>query len=140
MAGKSNVTDATSFSIIGSLQTESVSSRLPGFAFAWARRGGHRATGASPAAVFAWKSGWGLAEFLQSIGAHMLTQSVISAESRGAPCAAPFSPPSPQSPSVVVETQTGTAVVHANEKRENNLTRILLVISSDQFEVVDHYQ
>jgi hypothetical protein len=39
---------------------------------------------------------------------------------------------------VVKEVQTGTAVMHANERRVNDLTKILLVISSDQFEAIGH--
>jgi hypothetical protein len=88
MAGTSNATDAISFSIIGFLHTESVSSQLSGFFCAKARCGGLHAMGASPAAVYEQELGWGLAEFLQSIGAHVMIQPVIPAEPRGTLCRA----------------------------------------------------
>jgi hypothetical protein len=138
MAGTSNVTDAISFSIIESLHTESVSSQLSGFCRAKVRYGDLRAMGVSPAAVYEQKLGWGLAKFLQSIGAHVSIQSVIPAELRGTLCRALILLPSSQLPYVVKEAQTGTAVMCANEKRVNDLTKILLVISSDQFEVIGH--
>jgi hypothetical protein len=88
MAGTSNVTDGTSFSIIGSLQTESVSSQLSGFSCAKIRNRDLYAMSASRAADYEQKLGWGLAKFLQSIGAHVLIQSVIPAEPRGTLCRA----------------------------------------------------
>jgi hypothetical protein len=68
----------------------------------------------------------------------VLIQSVIPAEPGGTVCRALIPMPSSQLPFVVKEAQTGTAVMHANEKRVNDLTKILLVISSDQFEAVGH--
>jgi len=88
------------------------------------------------------KFGWGLAEFMQSIGAHLLIQYLIPAEPRGKSCSASIPLSSSQPPFVVVKTQTETAVTYANKQPANDLTRILLDISSDQFEAVSraHYQ
>jgi hypothetical protein len=82
--------------------------------------------------------GWGLAQFIQSIGAHVMIQSVIPAEPRGTTCRSLIPLSSSQLPFVVVKAQTETAVTYANKKRAKDLTSILLDISSDQFEAIGH--
>jgi len=77
---------------------------------------------------------------MQSIGAHLMIQSVIPAEPRGTSCRALIPLSSSQPPFVVVKAQTETAVTCANKKRAKDLTRILLDIPSDQFEAIGRSQ
>jgi len=79
---------------------------------------------------------------MQSIGAHLTIQSAIPAELRGTSCRALIPLLSSQPPFVVVKAQTETAVTCANKKRAKDLTKILLDISSDQFEAIGrfHYE